>query len=228
MQTIVSSLFKSCGFCSQEINDNLLFYNDTDRKFSAWLITFPKDISDILDNQAVMFESCKKACLNPAIDKNISMLVVWDTGGDIELPTLKDKIINIEENPYYFKKYVLYYSGQELQTFRKEMGTEDIKDFIDANVCLSDIFKAYQSDAKKQSWQALLYRIIIKLPFLNVNIDSTQEIDSLSNNINHELDKKKLSDFNKLVFNSISDIKILDDVEPSKLLDLLCSKKESE
>lgn len=84
------------------------------------------------------------------------------------------EIIMVEENEFRFKKYVCYYTQKELADLR-ENSSEIITDKIWMDSSLLNKSDAYN----------LLYRIIIKIPFIKMNFqrEELEGFDSIYKNI---------------------------------------------
>ena len=110
MIDIINDIFVASGFMPQQTKDGV-FYKSTSIE-QYWLVV-KKEADLVLEKQSSYFETCKNLCLEPSLDKNISMLVLWETDGKVEKNEFKRKKMGVEEDPYYFKKYVLGYSSEE-------------------------------------------------------------------------------------------------------------------
>lgn len=109
--------------------------------------------------------------------------------------TIYKEIIEVEENEYFCKKYVLYYEEKELKALKEWMqteGQEHIEDLLNSDNCalFFDIKnkkkeKTEEKDEKKRWAVNLLLRIIIKCPFVKCSFRKV----SLSN-FAEELEKK--------------------------------------
>ena len=129
--------------------------------------------------QSELFDTCKQVNKNSALDKNISMLVLWETGGDLDIGEMKKKIMMVEEDPYFFKKHVLYFSSEEYDSLKTALGKESLHNFLQKNIALQDVFVKYKENPLSQGWRPLLYRIAIKIPFIDIDIGSSDGLTSL-------------------------------------------------
>lgn len=182
MIKIIDELFKSNELMNKEIpGGKVYFYDDSNGKEAFWLVIEENDIEKLIDKQSELFNACKKVCQSPALDKNISMLILWDTGGKIEIQKMKEHIMSVEEDQYYFKKYVLYFSCEELQDLKQQMKDDNIADFIKEQIVLPNTFAEYKEDSIKQhqTWRTLIYRVSMKLPFMDVKVERSEKLESL-------------------------------------------------
>ena len=204
MIEMVCDLFRSYGYLDIEVEGGYLFSSDeTGPKTEFWLVIQENDLSSINKSQAELFDACKKVTNKPSLDKNISMLVLWNTGGNVKIEEMKKKVMQVEEDTYFFKKNVLYFSFQEHTSLKDIMATETIHAFLQKHIALQDVFVEYKKNPLIHQWQSLLYRIAIRIPFIDIKIGTSDGIESLfeknQNKIGASQDKN-LANFDKLFF----------------------------
>jgi len=126
------------------------------------------------------------------------MLILWETSGDLDLGKLKKKVVSVEEDPYFFKKYVLYFSGQERDSLKKATYGRSLHDILRTQIPAQATFAKYKENPLLQkNWQPLLYRIAIKVPFVEIALAAADGPISL-----HENNKGKIkSDRDKSLVN---------------------------
>lgn len=217
MIDFISELFSSCNFNSIEIKDNLLFQKSGKKTY--WLVVNESNLDSLTNNQSELFEDCKSAVTDPALEKNISMLVLWKTEGDLELATLKQKIMMVEEDPYFFKKYVLYYSDEELTSLKEAVGDSPLSSFLNENIKSQSVFTKYKGDPLSHEFEPLIYRISMKVPFIDIDIGLSDGLDSL-----WESNKSKIQSNNDLLNleNGLFGIEIdADNTDPEEYLEAL-------
>ena len=205
MFKIINVLFESYGFLAKEVG-NAKFYsmNETNNKMSFWLVIQEANLDSLLDKQLTLFSDCKKVCQHSSLEKNLSMLVLWDTGGNLDLKTMKRKVMALEEDPYFFKKYVLYSSSSERHGLNEVVGDQDIHEFIKSKIASQEIFSQYKENPISQNWQSLLYRIAIKTPFVEIDIEPSEGLNSLFENNKEKIEAAKdktLVAFDQLLYN---------------------------
>lgn len=185
----INRLFDACGFSSQDVDNYKLFSaNESDGKTSFWLVIQESDLDSLLEKQPTLLSDCKEVCHHPSLEKNLSMLVLWDTGGKSTLSEMKRKVMRVEENPYYFKKYVLYFSPKEFESLNKAMKGINFYDFLKGQVPSQETFSEYKGNPVCQDcWQPLIYRIAMKLPFIGIDIDVSEGLKSLMDSIHDKV-----------------------------------------
>lgn len=130
------------------------------------------------------------------MDKNLSMLICAKREGLEDNEEISRKIYKIEEDPYFFKKYVLTYTSQQERLIRSEASLNSIVDFLYNTLNDHEAFLSFKSNPYKESVYNLVSKIFIKLPFLNLK-NIHREIYDLSGNINLSLDSSKIELRNK-------------------------------
>ena len=209
MISIVSDLFENDDYEKLELEEGVLFFKSEENiKKDFWFVIEERDLNLIEDKQPEILKNCIDSIDSIELNKNISMLVIWNTGGNLEFKEMKKKLMQVEENPYYFKKHVLYYSPSELEQLNQEISNNTFNEFFLSNITNDENFKAYKENPMIGSWRELFYRIIIKLPFIHVNIDTTTNIESLQQTIEHKLESNNdnnIKDLNDKIFELYQD-----------------------
>ena len=213
MFNTINGLFNSCGFSPKDVDNYKLFSaNKSDGKISFWLVIQESDLDSLLERQPTLLSDCKKVCQHPSLEKNLSLLVLWDTGGEISLSEMKRKVMTVEENPYFFKKYVLYFSPKELVSLNQAMAGMNFYDFLKSQVPSQETFSEYKGNPICQDcWQPLIYRIAIKLPFVGIDIDVSEGLKSLWENIHDKVKAAKdidLASFDRQLFEKVDTLTV--------------------
>lgn len=122
---------------------------------------------------------------------------------------LYSKIIQIEENEFFYKKYVLYYTQEEYEALIKWLAEND-------NISIDQIIELLSQEREVFSLYAqLLIRILIKIPFFILNFP-TAVLDDFNLMIERKIEKMRdsskleLKEINKIVEKN-NDAKILAD-----------------
>ncbi len=141
------------------------------------------------------------------------MILLW------KVEEIKDSIypyiINIEENEFFYKKYVLYYTQKELESFQKWYG----KLLKNGKGSLNNTLLALRELNEESNEVAFLIRLLTKVPFLNpifpkavmADFDNMVEkkIESIRN-------KEKLDEV-KTVNSIFTDMFVTDNYDEEKL-----------
>ncbi|QNM95110.1 ABC-three component system middle component 1 [Chitinimonas koreensis] len=100
---------------------------------------------------------------NSAFRKNCDLICIVKLKSLSDFKTIEDAIFSIEEDPYHYKKYVLYYSASEEEITNNLSYTDIIKTISDKQK-----FDEYKSDPLAPSIYSIAAKIFIKLPFLQL------------------------------------------------------------
>lgn len=222
MLDYIKDLFDSYDFIAGDTGDGLLFsLKESSSKKTFWLVVSENEPNFIIARQSELFVACKAACQDDALDKNISLLILWETGGKLDHINLSQNVMNVEEDAFFFKKHVLYYSIQEQNALCTAMNGKSFSSFIKEHVESKETFKGYKADPYAQSWQSLLYRTVMKLPFVQLRPATADGLESLFF-INKERLKRKdqsLADFNESFFR-LMEARTVSDIKSTKAEDI--------
>lgn len=149
-------------------NDNQLSYlmqaNGDKKRFLALYeskaLTSPQELNNIVNNEAPdVFTS------DPAFEKNTDLIVLHNLEHRADFKKIEAKVFSIEENPYYFKKYFLYFSDEELSLLK----SHDCKSLLNV-VTDEKMFSEYKEAPLNPTLYSIAARIFIKVPFIQVPI----------------------------------------------------------
>jgi hypothetical protein len=220
MKEFIHNLFIQIGFQSLQ-NDtiDLFSFKEETNKKVYWAVVEWEDL-DQLSGQSAIFNSCRELVNQPEIDKNLSLVILTRLNEVAVIDAAKSAIIRIEENPYYFKKYVLHYADAEYEQLKTQQGEKTALEFLTHQIVNSDCFKAYKNDHRSISWQSLVYRIALKLPFIPITIKTNKGLASLFEDnklkvVNKNL--KSLDDHLSAAYGGL-DLKQIDELPADDLL----------
>lgn len=222
MKTIVNDIFQKHGFIVQQLTEGNLYSFPLEREKTSFWLVIENDDLEILDRQNEYFRACKEAIDSNDIDKNTSLLILAKVAETIKFKELKEKILSIEEDPYQFKKLVLFYSENELEALKFEIDEvlEEPLTFIEQNIIASENFSTYKTNPTQFSWQSLIYRITHKIPFIKINVDKDNNLQSLFDTNYNILNQKGLADFDDLINSSLLSLTTEDfqNISPEEIL----------
>lgn len=189
---IVKLCFEKAKYHVQDISDYQLARLDDENKHDYWIIANEFD----LDKQEELFEKVKDTVNDASFLKNISVLFVKHQD-QIDLSIVDDKIIEMENDPYFFKKYVLSYTDDSVK------GLLDLLNGKNADISISDIlmedgnFQQMKEENKFGTYH-LLYSLAHKLPFLTMSV-TPKDFDAIANfNITDDKDKQLLKEIDSI------------------------------
>lgn len=178
------------------------------------------DIDNIIDEIIERYwniEILKKYDVSSDFKKNTSLLILIQVDKLGDEYDINNKIYDIEESTYFFKRYTLIYTLHQVELLG-EISTNSYEDIL----CDKKLFEKYKESKNDEdnlnnsfSDEALIYDIIakvfIKLPFLIYPFTKNQQLLILKEQIEKQLNEKQLA---------ISQIIDDADIEKSDLYDL--------
>ncbi|MDP3845891.1 MAG: hypothetical protein Q8R10_05640 [Pseudomonas sp.] len=135
---------------------------------------------------------------DPAFDKNTDLIILHRLKLRADFTKIENSIFAIEENPYYFKKYFLYYSDQELLLLDKHNF-----DSISRIVMDEREFSEYRDAPLEPTLYSIAARIYIKLPFIRIPIKESA-LKPLSVYVEEVVSELKL----EKLFNTLTDFEL--------------------
>lgn len=222
MIEIIKNIFQESGFTGVEANFFTLFnYND---KTSYWIVKETETL-DFLDKQDELFiEAKRNAKNNPAFDKNASLLLLYKVSDDSELTEFKKQVMEIEEDPYQFKKQVLIYNESAKDELDNQMFYYGFNELLSNQ----ETFKEYKDNYLESTWQALLYRTAQKLPFVEIIVEQNKNLASLFQSNRTAITNKKLDDIQSKITEAFKELSA-DDIkgmDSDTIFDLLLTEEE--
>ncbi|WP_312365269.1 ABC-three component system middle component 1 [Sphingobacterium sp.] len=201
MINLVNKIFQAAEL-EEKPNTDFKIYVLKEQK-NYWVIAQydGDDINNVLNDQIELFVKTKELVQESTFDKNVNLLVLN------KVPKLEDvkfdNLLNIEENPYHFKKSILYYTDEELKNLNARIGESNVLTAIETLILKNEIFEQHKTNFDANSFESLIYRIAIKIPFIRIgitkanNLKSLEEINQKSVG-NNPLDEILEQDFFKL------------------------------
>lgn len=206
MESIINSLFEEIGLEAQLTEFGKVYYFRDANQFSFWLVIETANLNTIIENQSNFFTVSKELLKNEWFDKNANLLILCKSSS--ELPLDKNLLIDIEENPYLFKKQILYYTENENQKLLEAIATSTLttKKFFEKKLLSNTIFEQHKTNLNNNAFESLLYRVAHKVPFLNIKVEQKDGLSALTEN-------------NKMEVAKNSQLKELDDLISELILD---------
>ena len=140
------------------VHEDVLFLKNNEHE-DYWLVAVGVES---YQNQDILFEEMQssfyKEC--PLAVKNTSLLILYDT--DIDLLE-SNTLIEIENDPLYFKKYVLCYTNESYEDLAAMLQDSSVADLAMEDDMFDRMLKETELGAV-----SLLYGIRHKLPFISI------------------------------------------------------------
>jgi len=196
MIKLIRELFKEQGYEPED-----LVFNEAEALFLTlgnpegheifYLVCKVNELSDdMFELYSQLRKTMKEKEKSPSMDKNTSLIILLDLK-DKEKKSVANKIADIEEDPYYFKKFVLEYKKSEVDDLVKWLDGKGEKKF-NKDACHRLIMEQrYWNDDNSEYHQAyqLLIRLFIKLSLLDVP-QFELEFGNLDDEIIKDLEEK--------------------------------------
>lgn len=179
--------------------------------------------SDFMPNLATKF--CTQDFHKGEMDKNIS-LIIKSIGTEEELINTSEKI-KIEDDPYYFKKYVFACDEQtenkavEYFVHKKSIAKDSFSYITEIQNYLlkTDMFDKYKTSPKNEEVFSYMVELATKLAMIPLKVTCASQIKTVENYFEEYIHDKDLSLNVSAVQDFVfSDIKINED-EVDKILD---------
>lgn len=201
MKNIIKSLFKDSNYKQKNIEwgerDTLTFINNIDETYVVLFADLEKELVDnVFYLCADELYSSKE--INTANKSNLSVITVVqikDMLTDVE----KNIIFQIEENELFFKKFVLWYTEEEIKELQNICNSCFKHSNLENHLLNYETFESFKENKRNQKGYDLLSRLFIKFPFLTLlNVKKydrklTELIDDNFNKISEQLNFKELS-----------------------------------
>lgn len=185
MIDIINKIFVEAGLEEKPYADFKIYILKEQKNF--WVIAHyaGDEIKNVLNEQIELFVKTKEIVQDPTFDKNVNLLVLNKVSklDDVKL----DDLLQIEENPYHFKKSVMYYTEVELKNLTSAIDESNVLTSIESLILKEEIFEQHKTSFDANSFESLVYRMAIKIPFLKIRINQTNNLKSLE-----EINKKSV------------------------------------
>lgn len=115
------------------------------------------------------------------MEKNTSL--VFCIKRDVNSEYLEQLQIDIEDDPYYFKKYVFGYFPDEPQKFdqlKKEYAVSSYVEFVQTYILNRDNFQKFKSNALNEKMYRLISDLLIKIPIMPIEFRKSEELKTVA------------------------------------------------
>jgi hypothetical protein len=220
MIEFMEELFNIYGYKKIGDHDSLFFKSKCFEDYWIVIEGNPEELDH--DAQSKLLNDYKTYCSSNSMEKNTNLLLLWKVD-TVESSTLS-RLNLLEEDLYFFKKHVLYYTDKEVEDFKNAVNENGIEQLLTEGLLSSKIFNNYKIN--RDSWENLLYKIAIKLTFLPIPNGESGEISQLYDSHEFLLSKsEELSKLDTIVLGLNKDVL---DLPGDQLLELLVTANEGE
>lgn len=190
-----------CEFKMITSDDHISTFSRVDGDSRRFIIMrFVDELYSVDETHSQVIEQIPEEMkLDPASHKNTDLIIVVKFHMLDDFRPLEEKILALEEDAHYFKKYVLYYTDIEADILSG-------KTFADlANVIINkEQFNKYKDSAVLPGLYGIAARIFIKLPFLELPVSQNQLVP-LTKQAPELLSQLGLTDLNQLISSTSDD-----------------------
>lgn len=210
MKDLVLKEFEYAGYERLAGNNSIVLKHNSKSDF--WIIVNDFDLGNqnqIFEQNKFLFQTYKEA------EKNTSLLIVKVC----EQITDKEKEwrIEVENDPLFFKKYVLYYSEKDKNSLFTILENNEDK-HISSFLMNKKNFDELKKEKDENGPYTLLYSIAHKLPFVMMEITK----------VDYKIDDPiaSLSENAKKVINMVEEILAYDNLKEQKIDELLVKQED--
>lgn len=160
IEDVIYSVFERVGYSRCEIFEGLCLYSHNS-KSDYWIVQNYE--ADFLDKK--QGEIHKQFCahqLEPGQDRNASMLVLVNMDA---ISLTNEAVVAIENDPFFFKKYVLCYSQKALEQLNGLLKDGKTLEELALN---KSVFECLKNNGENSGYQ-LLYSIVHKMPMISLD-----------------------------------------------------------
>lgn len=217
IQTLINQIFVESGFENREgyySRDNNQFYislhlNETEFKS----IENKNSIEDIQSYNALLkcFNELVQSGTSTSIEKNTSLLIFVKCESINALEVYKQQILLLEEDQYFFKKYVILYTENAISSINTDAILSDLESKLSSDEHYENYYnRGFITELEEYLFVLQLY---IKIPFITL-ADFNIQFQTLENKIIEDLgDSYKIKE---TVIDNFDDIMALDFLAPGE------------
>lgn len=229
MITIINNLFSQLGLVNSELEIGSLYTFEDINKKTYWLIIETDNLNNVIEDQSNYFEQAKNRINNEWFDKNVNLLVLHKVEN---FDNIQSSVLNIEEDPYLFKKQIILYKDTERENLNRAIEAEEntIKDFIENKILDEAIFKIHKENINNNDYESLLYRLAHKIPFIKLNVIQENGLEALTDKNTQKIESGSYGEFNRFIVQNFfhRNMESIDEMESDTIYDLLLNTLSSD
>jgi hypothetical protein len=200
MKELLISIFREFGFFTAETDGEALFFQkESKEKVEYYLVMFldKKGLEEYTPDTLAGIQQLLLAKKQAAsdIDKNTSLLICVEFDNyQQDCPRYKNIMLQIEEDEYSYKKYLLAYTAKALESFR---ANEPVRDQLNTLVANDDNFRQFSEHIYAQEAYFFAVQTFLKLPFLNLVIGKDKQFVTIGQLLAGKLSTAELQFMNQ-------------------------------
>lgn len=176
MKSLLGDLFSSHGYV-EYLSESFSFFVSVDSQKEVYWLVVESSPQEVIESQHVWLAECQKLYDHDAVQKNTNIICVWPVS-KIDAKVISE-VHAAEEDLFFFKKHVLYYTLSELTSLRDKLQNGSLTELVGSSVNNSVVFADYKSLLGEGTWQELIYRLVIKLGFIDIGDGEVVDIEGL-------------------------------------------------
>ncbi|CEN78417.1 ABC-three component system middle component 1 [Paraclostridium sordellii] len=151
-------------------------------------------------NQINIYQRLKNHTNNSTFDKNISLLLCIEYNEGEKFEEINQHIMKIEEDPYCFKKFVLFYTKNELIEINNELNKQEcciwkfIKEKFEGNKVI---------DIEKNIIK-FITKLCIKMPYIPIEFNNSHKFNNIEDKVNQRIEEQNL----QYIWNNINNYEL--------------------
>jgi len=197
MKTLINKILENSGF---QFNDELQGYQQADKSFYFYTTLVADQLAEVKDknslNKSEWYQSFllnfNELCQSdkyPALEKNSSLLIFVEGSSITELSSLQSQILLLEEDQFFLKKYVIYYTSSAFEKIKDLSLNEELLEKVNDKERFDKLMKNGLSDEIED--YVLILQLFIKLPFLKLKFNEDNYValsDKLKNLLSNDFE----------------------------------------
>jgi hypothetical protein len=201
INNILNELVLSAGFNQIFANENSVIFSRLQGDSRRYIILKFEDNLGTVDevHQTINDLIPQEVKDDPAYHKNTDLIIVVKFHLLDDFRSFEQKIFSLEEDAFFFKKYVLYYTDTE-EGFLTGKHLRDLNEVI----LDKELFKQYKASPNMPSLYGIAAKIFIKFPFIELPV-SESLLTPLNKQAPELVSQLGLNDLNKLISNTPDD-----------------------
>ncbi len=145
------------------------------------------DDKELIINMASGFRTCE--CYEPEMDKNTSLIICVKRNQNASVSV--DKQRRLEDDPFYFKKYVLIHSEDEIQELNLYLkGSDDFLDTLKRYIYDKDHFNSYKSEPENNQLYSVITNLTTKIPILPLDASKSYDLLDVASHFSEKYDRE--------------------------------------
>ncbi|TGD59020.1 ABC-three component system middle component 1 [Flavobacterium humi] len=198
METIINNLLHQTGLINKQLSYGVLHFFEDENKHSYWLVIETNNLAEVIEKQSEYFNVAKEVANNEWFDKNVSMLILHKVEN---FDNIQNLVLEVEENPYLFKKQIILYKDTEVEKFTQAIESQEqtIKGFIENKILEEETFKKHKEYINNNDYESLLYRLAHKIPFVKLGIIQENGLEALTDNNRKKIETGSFEELNNLI-----------------------------